>query len=278
MEFPEVLDANEFIDSKQKTNEYTYDLFAVLVHSGSANGGHYYAYIRAGDDWYCFNDNQVTKVTTDDVKRTFGGGSTEARSPFSSSTNAYMLIYRQKSESNAKAMTEEEFGEHLKSVRESLNEEDSLFKERAMIDAKMIKMKVFYDHPEKRRWMDRHLVLDKDAKLSDALQTCKTLLGVETPNEQCRLVRYDDASESIEGSLEDSMDKTMFELFGGTQPYYRNDLMLETRELDEPPFDNYAPGGHTLGLRQVVLGYDEIKRPFRVYLNSQHTVKDIASK
>ncbi len=49
---------------------YVYELFAVLVHSGSALGGHYYAYIKVLDDpdgeprWLKFNDSTVTTVTT----------------------------------------------------------------------------------------------------------------------------------------------------------------------------------------------------------------------
>ncbi len=46
---------------------YVYELFAVLVHSGSAMGGHYYAYIKAmtgsaeeDGKWHKFNDSTVT--------------------------------------------------------------------------------------------------------------------------------------------------------------------------------------------------------------------------
>lgn len=37
-------------------------LYAVLVHSGGAYGGHYYAYISNGKDWYRFDDRIVRKV------------------------------------------------------------------------------------------------------------------------------------------------------------------------------------------------------------------------
>ena len=47
-----------------------YDLYAILVHSGSAAFGHYYAFIRNFTDgkWYKFNDEHVTEVTDDDVR------------------------------------------------------------------------------------------------------------------------------------------------------------------------------------------------------------------
>lgn len=41
-----------------------YELFSVMVHSGSAAGGHYYACIKSfsDDQWYSFNDQHVSKV------------------------------------------------------------------------------------------------------------------------------------------------------------------------------------------------------------------------
>jgi ubiquitin carboxyl-terminal hydrolase 47 len=41
-----------------------YELFSIMIHSGSAAGGHYYAYIKSFTDgqWYSFNDQQVSKV------------------------------------------------------------------------------------------------------------------------------------------------------------------------------------------------------------------------
>lgn len=42
-----------------------FELFSVMVHSGSAAGGHYYAHIKSFSDgqWYSFNDQHVSKVS-----------------------------------------------------------------------------------------------------------------------------------------------------------------------------------------------------------------------
>jgi ubiquitin carboxyl-terminal hydrolase 47 len=93
----------------EERGPHIYELFSVLVHSGSAMGGHYYAYIKdltvnqgmqdeSKDDdtggagggegasagagassgtgqtksWYCFNDSSVTAVSVDTVKQAFG--------------------------------------------------------------------------------------------------------------------------------------------------------------------------------------------------------------
>lgn len=45
-----------------------YALFAVLVHSGySCHSGHYYAFVRAGEQWYEANDSVVKPVSVEDV-------------------------------------------------------------------------------------------------------------------------------------------------------------------------------------------------------------------
>lgn len=47
---------------------YNYELFSIMIHSGSASGGHYYAYIKEFDngEWFCFNDQSVSPVSNYD--------------------------------------------------------------------------------------------------------------------------------------------------------------------------------------------------------------------
>lgn len=51
--------------SLYKPGQYIYELFAIMIHSGSASGGHYYAYIKEFEtgEWFCFNDQSVTPVS-----------------------------------------------------------------------------------------------------------------------------------------------------------------------------------------------------------------------
>lgn len=64
--------SNQIENEKNRLNNdagpYVYELFSVMVHSGSASGGHYYAYIKDFEtaDWYCFNDQSVHKVSIND--------------------------------------------------------------------------------------------------------------------------------------------------------------------------------------------------------------------
>lgn len=59
----------------------------IQVHSGSANGGHYYAFIKSFEDnlWYKFNDSSVNQVSVEVVKRESFGDK--------SMGSAYMLVY-----------------------------------------------------------------------------------------------------------------------------------------------------------------------------------------
>ncbi len=70
-------------------------MYAVLIHSGGALGGHYYAYIKNMEtgDWYNFNDSSVSPITVTELKSAYGG-SGSAASSYQSSANAYMLLYR----------------------------------------------------------------------------------------------------------------------------------------------------------------------------------------
>lgn len=73
--------------------EQVYELFSVMVHSGSALGGHYYAYIWSFEQerWLKFNDSNVKPASMEEVKSTFGG---ENRGVVRACANAYLLTYR----------------------------------------------------------------------------------------------------------------------------------------------------------------------------------------
>lgn len=68
-----------------------YELFSILIHSGSALGGHYYAYIKSFEDgkWYNFNDSSVSELhpanVVNEIQNMYGGHS---------NASAYMLQYR----------------------------------------------------------------------------------------------------------------------------------------------------------------------------------------
>jgi ubiquitin carboxyl-terminal hydrolase 22/27/51 len=45
-----------------------YNLFAVVVHLGTINSGHYINYVRVMHDWYKCDDTTITLTTEEEVK------------------------------------------------------------------------------------------------------------------------------------------------------------------------------------------------------------------
>jgi len=85
-----------FLNEKQPS---THDLQAVVVHSGVANSGHYWTYIRfvnpeSMDQWYQVDDRQVKKVSRNVLLNTIVGGKTsEDGDLLKSQPVAYILSY-----------------------------------------------------------------------------------------------------------------------------------------------------------------------------------------
>ncbi|VDO09875.1 unnamed protein product [Brugia timori] len=97
----------------KRDGPFLYELFSVMVHQGSASGGHYFAYIKNMDQdkWFCFNDSNVTPASIEDIHRTFGGS---CGGWSSGNTNAYMLMYRQiDRKRNARFIKTGELADHL---------------------------------------------------------------------------------------------------------------------------------------------------------------------
>eukprot|EP00531_Pseudo-nitzschia_arenysensis_P012961 CAMPEP_0116137966 /NCGR_PEP_ID=MMETSP0329-20121206/12522_1 /TAXON_ID=697910 /ORGANISM="Pseudo-nitzschia arenysensis, Strain B593" /LENGTH=402 /DNA_ID=CAMNT_0003632901 /DNA_START=56 /DNA_END=1264 /DNA_ORIENTATION=+ len=76
--FPKTMDlASLCIDAEENDPRSEYELQAVIVHVGEYDVGHYYAYVRPDiekNEWYRFNDDNVDKVSFEDVITDAYGG------------------------------------------------------------------------------------------------------------------------------------------------------------------------------------------------------------
>ena len=91
------VNVNELIEKYLKDGNDVYELYGIVIQSGNANGGHYYAYIRSFEDdkWYCFNDAKVSEINVSDIAGVFGvDATTNTTNSMSTSTTAYCLMYR----------------------------------------------------------------------------------------------------------------------------------------------------------------------------------------
>lgn len=75
---------NSFSEDKQRQScpedqQYEYDLIGVTVHTGTADGGHYYSFIKdrtggARDKWFLFNDAEVKPFDPNQIAAECFGG------------------------------------------------------------------------------------------------------------------------------------------------------------------------------------------------------------
>lgn len=109
-EFPERIDMAPYnIDFLQDTERPPspdiFELVGILVHSGTADSGHYYSYIRQRSSrleqdatWVEFNDTDVTLFNPAQIPDLCFGGVTDpagyAAASYAKSWNAYMLFYQ----------------------------------------------------------------------------------------------------------------------------------------------------------------------------------------
>mmetsp|Transcript_1717 Transcript_1717/g.2100 ORF Transcript_1717/g.2100 Transcript_1717/m.2100 type:complete len:892 (+) Transcript_1717:310-2985(+) len=76
--YPLTLHIENFMSRANQGKPAPYELVGVVVHAGqSCERGHYYAYVKSGDNWYKANDEIVTQVSVETVLR----------------QQAYILIY-----------------------------------------------------------------------------------------------------------------------------------------------------------------------------------------
>ena len=121
VEKKEALDA-EGRGAEGGDESYEYELIGVTVHTGNADGGHYYAFIRdrgsgSRDKWYSFNDAEVKPFDPNQIATECFGGEVNSRTydqvtdkfmdlSIEKTNSAYMLFYerlpkRQQFESRA---------------------------------------------------------------------------------------------------------------------------------------------------------------------------------
>ncbi|PLB47101.1 ubiquitin carboxyl-terminal hydrolase [Aspergillus steynii IBT 23096] len=115
-QFPERVDMSPFkveylSEQDPEVKEDIFELVGVLVHSGTAESGHYYSYIRerpaagAGGSWVEFNDSEVSRFDPSRIPDQCFGGYNDNVNPtamgqvrYNKAWNAYMLFYQRVSD------------------------------------------------------------------------------------------------------------------------------------------------------------------------------------
>ncbi|KAG7164653.1 Ubiquitin carboxyl-terminal hydrolase 47-like [Homarus americanus] len=280
----EGIDVSSMYNEKNKTwltnGPYVYELFSIMIHSGSASGGHYYAYIKdfATGEWFCFNDQSVTKITYDDIRKTYGGNTSRSGYySWSSSANAYMLMYRQiTKDRNVDAFTREHLPQHIKDLVQRMTEEEAAEREQRELERCTCRIKLFCQTPGQSQMVEKKLRVHKDSTLRETTKLAHKELGLENvvPLERCRLVKYEEFHDSLECSFEGQEDELISEILGGVRSSYKFDLLMEIRDEDKT-FEVYKPGGTTIKAHVVNLTTEEVEGPYNLRGSLNMTVREL---
>jgi len=113
--FPETIDMMPYtVDALSKPDQaFPSDLFelvGVIIHSGTAETGHYYSFVRqrpssrdSKESWVQFNDQDVTKFDPNQMRDQAFGGCDQHFSTLTKFYNGYMLFYQRSSSIQAYA-------------------------------------------------------------------------------------------------------------------------------------------------------------------------------
>lgn len=147
------------------------------------------------------------QITEDDIRKTYGGGPQRGyySGAYTSSTNAYMLMYRQIDKNrNAVAITPDNFPPHIQQLLVQMREKeesDRLAKEK---ENDIFKLKIYCHHPIKKHLADFKLVVLINTELSEAISDAHERFKLKdvVSLENCRLVTYNKAQDTIDCSFE----------------------------------------------------------------------------
>lgn len=276
------MDSSESKSPATDQGPYEYELFSIMVHSGNASGGHYYAYIRSfeREQWFSFNDQNVSAITYDDIKKTYGGSSSvhgHYSSSFASSTNAYMLMYRRiDKERNAKFMRVDQFPVHLQRELKRMQDREDSERRQLEMERNTCKIKLFVFHPVEQKFLETTLAVHMNKTLAEATEVAWKLFELEriVPLACVRLVKYDSPHDYIDRSFDGDEETPMHRILGGVKFFYGFDLLLEVKQPGQS-FATYKPGGISVKVYVVDLTSETISFPVTVRAALSQTVGEL---
>lgn len=239
----------------QRSGPHVYELYSVLMHSGSALGGHYYAYIKSLETgkWYNFNDSTVSEITDTELKTAWGGvsnGSYGMR--MMHSTCAYMLMYRLVSpENNVNSIPDESIPEYLKQKIRADEERIRKLEEERLEMAKKVLVK-FYMKGDRPKNVEKSMHIYRTSSIGDALKiACEAFAnepGIILPSlENMRLRKYNEYNGLLTETFggKEHMTLSSLGIFPGHQ------LFIEVKS-DAEDWEEYDPFKFQLFVRRFV--------------------------
>ena len=246
MECLNEISTNNDLDSQDKGNVFgcvkngndgsmVYELFSIMIHSGSALGGHYLAYIRSFEtgNWYSFNDSVVKEIDEKELEKAYGGSI--GNGIFGS--NAYMFMYRKKSPSNLSSVLQTEIPSYL--ISDIQNEEDDKERAQKILIERMqqITLNLYLNNSS------ISLSINKTLPLKVLKQLAIKEFKISYDSEDVRIRRYDAILDQLLDNYEDKENSSIESL----EIVAETCLFLETKQPEED-FPQYRAKGIHLKL------------------------------
>lgn len=248
----------------KRNGPHVYELYSVLIHSGSALGGHYYAYIKSFETgkWFNFNDSHVSDISDDELKTAFGGGSGGSSSyggRMSYSTCAYMLMYRLVStEKNVNEISKASIPEYLQQKFQADEERARLVEQERLEMAKKVMVR-FFMKGSKPKNVEKTIHLYKTSTIREALAAgCEAFakekdVVIPASLDNVRLRGYNDYNALLSDTFDGKEDATLTSL----GVYTGQQLFIEVKSASEQ-WEAYDPFKLQLFVRRFVdTGDDE---------------------
>jgi hypothetical protein len=237
----------------KRSGPHVYELYSVLIHSGSALGGHYYAYIKSLETgkWYNFNDSNVSEISDTELKTAFGGASGSGYS-MRYSTCAYMLLYRLvSSEKNVNVILPESIPQYLKDKIRADEDKIRRLEQERLEMAKKVQVK-FFMKGSKPKNIEKAIHVYKTSTIRETLElACKEFAketDVVVPSTgNVRLRGYNDYNCLLSDTYNGKEDMTLSSLgiYAGQQ------MFLEVKS-DEEEWEEHDPTKLQLFIRRFV--------------------------
>ncbi|CAI4224739.1 unnamed protein product [Auanema sp. JU1783] len=268
---------NDLLDTKGR---FVYELFSVMVHQGSAAGGHYYAYIKNMDQgkWYLFNDSRVEATSPSEIQRSFGG----AYGGWSgSNTNAYMLMYRQIDRlKNSAFIRTDELPKHISTLRETWRQQEEAKEKEKQYRLSLVKvsirLNILSDVEIPIMEMDLHTPRTKSIStiFSDAFQffyTQCTSVNVSITKGNARLITFDKKNMTTVYVSKNDMDKTIESVIYPSYHHSTYDLyyLLDVKLPGRNYFD--VKPGRTISIQRVDIVNRVVRPPYLLCMPSTAT-------
>lgn len=266
------------IDTYLQDGEHVYELFSIMIHNGSAMGGHYYAYIKnfMTNRWYNFNDSRVKEIDESDIHKVFGGKKSKTGWG-SGSANAYLLKYRKVSPDNTMEVPNSLVPPSVQAHEDE--EREAVERERKETNEKWsnLHLKVFYGGE------DKTIYTKKESTFREFKDKIIEAFEITTiADEDLRVRAYSSYQDIYQDAYEGTkLDKTMQELM----VYSHKIFALETKEPGTE-FEKYDPECYTVKvhvwndavLEKANLPLDEKTTPLRVPIHKESKLSQLIEK